>query len=619
MILLLACSWPPSRADEEIESVLVTGTYAPAGALTSAVSVLEEQQIRALNKRTLAGLLKTLPGVLVEEQGGPGGLTAVSIRGGEANFTLVLLDGVPLNDPTNFRGGGFDFADLGAALIERIEVVRGAQSAIYGSDALAGVINIITRRPPQDHVQQLQTEVGEDDYSDISFSAQGRFGGLDYSAELASRDDGEPVKGSERDSDRASLRLGWQLTRDHRVNAAYYYLDGNRASYPEQSGGPEYALRDDLDRSDYKNQVWSLGWSARVNDYWRSQLTGSHLKREEDYTSPGIDPYFDVPPNGTVTDFRRNDLQWVNALQSGDAFRLNLGADYRDEDGDSSGYVEYFGQSLPTDFELDRSTVGVFADASITPAQGLLLQGALRYDDPEDYDSETSVHIGASYDLTSQLRVAINRGEGFKLPSFFALGHALVGNPALQPEKATTWDLGLAWEASRQLRLEATWFQNEFDDLVDFDEESFRNVNRSDVETSGVELQGSWQPLDRFSLSGQATYTDLDVKNEPTVLTGRPDWTAGLVGQWQVAADWSTVLDYQWVGEQYAVSRHTGQEVVEELGDFHRLDWVLRWQPRDALTLEFSVDNLMDEDYQTAVGFPAPGRSARLGVRLTHR
>jgi iron complex outermembrane receptor protein/vitamin B12 transporter len=619
VLFALAFAWQSSRASAEIENVLVTGSYAPGGALTSAVSVLDEQQIRALNKRTLAGLLKTLPGVLVEEQGGPGGLTAVSIRGGEGNFTLVLLDAVPLNDPTNSRGGGFDFADFSTALIERIEVVRGAQSAIYGSDALAGVINIITRQPPQDHVQQLYTELGEDDYSDISFSAQGRLDDLKYTAELASRDDGEPVQGSKRDSDRASLRLEWQLTRDHRFNASYYYLDGNRSSYPEQSGGPEYALRDDLDRSDYKNQVWSLGWSARINDYWRSQLTGSRLQREEDYVSPGIDPYSDVPPNGADTDFRRNDLRWVNALQFGDNFRVNLGADYRDEDGDSEGYVNYFGQSLPTDFELDRSTVGVFADVSMRPLRRLLLQGALRFDDPDDYGSETSVHIGASYDLTSQLRFAVNRGEGFKLPSFFALGHALVGNPELQPEKATTWDMGLAWELTRQLRLEATYFYNEFDDLVDFDEESFRNVNRSDIETSGVELQGSWQPLDSFSLTGQATYTDLDVKNEPTVLTGRPDWTAGLVGQWQMTPDWSTVLDYQWTGEQYAVSRHTGQEVVEELEDYHRLDWVLRWQPLNALAIEFSVDNLMDEEYQTAVGFPAPGRSARLGVRLTRR
>ena len=121
-----------------IEDVLVTGTLAPQLALTSSVSVLDTEQILALNKTTVADLLKTLPGLLVEKQGGPGGLTAVSIRGGESNFTLVLIDGVAVNDPTNFRGGGFDFANLNPNMVDRIEVVRGAQSAIYGSDALVG-------------------------------------------------------------------------------------------------------------------------------------------------------------------------------------------------------------------------------------------------------------------------------------------------------------------------------------------------------------------------------------------------------------------------------------------------------------------------------------------------
>ncbi|MEZ5501504.1 MAG: TonB-dependent receptor plug domain-containing protein [Halioglobus sp.] len=144
---LVAVAGNAAAESPALETVLVTGTFAPQEALTSSVSVLDARQIQALNKTTLADLLKTLPGLLVEEQGGPGGLTAVSIRGGESNFTLVLVDGVPVNDPTNFRGGSFDFANLNPGMIDRIEVVRGAQSAIYGSDALAGVINIITRRP----------------------------------------------------------------------------------------------------------------------------------------------------------------------------------------------------------------------------------------------------------------------------------------------------------------------------------------------------------------------------------------------------------------------------------------------------------------------------------------
>jgi outer membrane cobalamin receptor len=141
MLLLFSLGMPlPVQAGAPaLENMLVTGSYSQRTATTASVSVLESDEIRSLAKRSVADLLKTLPGLLVEEQGGPGGLTAVSIRGGEANFTLVLLDGVPINDPTNTRGGGFDFANLNATLVERIEVVRGTQSAIYGSDAVAGL------------------------------------------------------------------------------------------------------------------------------------------------------------------------------------------------------------------------------------------------------------------------------------------------------------------------------------------------------------------------------------------------------------------------------------------------------------------------------------------------
>ncbi len=166
--------------DPALENVLVTGTLAPQEALTSSVSVLDAQQIKALNKTTLADVLRTLPGLSVEQQGGPGGLTAVSIRGGESNFTLVLVDGVAVNDPTNSRGGSFDFANLNPNMVDRIEVVRGAQSAIYGSDALAGVINIITRRPQAGHHQEVYAEWGEHDYSDVGVSALGSAGDFNY-------------------------------------------------------------------------------------------------------------------------------------------------------------------------------------------------------------------------------------------------------------------------------------------------------------------------------------------------------------------------------------------------------------------------------------------------------
>jgi len=600
-----------------LEDVLVTGTFSPRPALTSSVSVLSAEQIEALNKTTVADLLQTLPGLLVEEQGGPGGLTAVSVRGGEANFTLVLVDGVEVNDPTNSRGGSFDFANLNPKNIERIEVVRGAQSAIYGSDAVAGVINIITRRPPEGHEQEARAEGGEHNYSDLGASALGSLGNFNYVAELATRDAGEPVEGSQRKSDSANLRLGWQPTAAQEFGIGYRYLDGNRKSYPEQSGGPDFAVDDALDKSDYTQRIYSLDWSAQLLPGWRGAVTASRFHAEDNFTSPGIVPYLEVPPNATDSDFTRDYIRGTSALQIGPDMTATAGADFRHEDGESKGYLEYFGERLPTDFKLDRDTTGAFAGVSAAPLPALLLQGSVRYDDPEHFDSETSWRAGAKYTVASALTFAANWGESYKLPSFAALGHALVGNPNLKPERGESRDAGIAWQATESLRLAATWFDNDFRDLVDFDEASFRNVNRNKVNTSGVEMTGDWQALEALSLRTQATYTDIDVKNENTRLTGRPEWVASAVVQWQVRPDWLTALDYQYTGGQWATSRHTGEAVTEKLDAFHRVDWELQWQATSAWQVRLSVDNLLDEDYETAVGFPAPGREFRLGLKFS--
>lgn len=601
-----------------IEELLVTGAYTPLPELTASLYVLDEEAIGSLNKRTLADALHTVPGLLVEQQGGPGGLTAISVRGAESNFTLVLLDGVPVNDPTNTRGGGFDFAHLNPAVVQRVEIVRGAQSAVYGSDALAGVINIVTRRPDPGHGAGFGAEWGEDDFANYHASFSGARANWDYALDIAHRDDGEPVPGSTRESDTANLRFGWSPLDGQRLQLAYRYLDGERGTYPEQSGGPLYAASDALEQSDYRDEVFSLGWTARLTAHWQSSLSASRFEHSEDLASPGIAPYLEVPPNAADTWFRRDQLQWTNSLSLGAASELVLGADYRDEEGDSAGYLDYFGVQLPTDFKLDRSTTGLFAAISSALGERLLVQASLRRDDPDGYAPETSSSIGARYQVSPGITLRANWGEAFKLPSFFALGHPLVGNPELQPETARSWDAGITWRALDGLELGVTGFSNDYQDLIDFDEEAFRNVNRKNIETSGVELQADWTLTEALGLSAQATWTDIDVKGEDTVLTGRPEWVASLVGRWEIAERWNSSLDYSYTGKQWAVSRHTGEEQAEEIDAYHRVDWVLAWAPRENWLLQLSADNLLDEDYETSIGFPGPGRSFRLGVHYAH-
>lgn len=607
-----------AQTAQELEHVLVTGSYSPQPAtnLSSSVTVLDQTFLRQINKRNVADALRTVPGLLIEELGGPGGLTAVSIRGGEANFTLVLVDGVELNDPTNTRGGSYDFSNLDMASIERIEIVRGPQSAVYGSDAMAGVINIITLRSTTEHRQRARAEWGEDDYSHYALSATGSVGEIGYALQLAQRDTGEPTEGSERDNDVANLALDWSSPQAHKLRAHYRYLDGKRKSFPEQSGGPEFAVSRDLDKNSYTEYSVGGGWAWQVSGNWHSDLQASRFDLKEDYTSPGIEPFFAVPPQLSDTHFTRDQYRWINNLQFGDNLNIALGADYRDEKGDSEGELVFGGFGVPTDFSLDRSTTGAFLESHARVFPALLLQASVRYDDPEDFSSETTLKVGGKYDLTENLSLSANWGEGFKLPSFFALGHALIGNPDLRPETAESWDVGLQWTMADKILLDATYFSNEYKDLIDFDSESFRLLNREHVDTSGVEMQATWAATETLDLRGHATYTDIELKDEAAPLLGRPEWTAGATGIWQIGSQWRLSLDYQWTGEQNSSSWHTGSSVVETLDDFQQLSANLAWQPRDWVELELAVDNALDDDSETAVGFHGPGRSVRFVLIL---
>ena len=473
------------------------------------------------------------------------------------------------------------------------------------------------RREQDGHHQQARAEIGEHGYNNQSLAAFGNTQTLSYGVNLTQRDDGELSQGSTRQTTPgANINLGWQPLASQLFSIAYRYLDGERSSYPEQSGGPAHALTDELDKSDFTDKTFALSWQADIMPHWRSRLSTTRFDHEENYASPGIFPFFEVPPNGADTDFRRDEIRWVNSLNLNDDYQLTLGADYRDEQGHSTGYLDFGGFLLPTDFELDRDSAGMIAGISGRLLPPLLLQASLRYDDPSDFSSETSVRVGASYDLNSALTFSANWGEGYKLPSFFALGHALVGNPDLLPETSTGWDMSLAWSAAPALRMEATYFYNDFEDLIDFDPENFTNVNRNEVKSSGSELQLSWEASDTLSLQAQATYTDLDVKNNTSVLLGRPQWKAGTFGRWQLAREWAAVLDYQWTGDQMASSLHTGQTVVQELDDYHRVDLALHWSVMPQMRVELAVDNVFDEDYQNAVGFHGVGRMLRFGLKL---
>jgi len=601
----------------DIEQIVVTGTYAPVAKslLASTITVIDRQQIEQLQKSSLLDVLRTVPGLFIAQEGGAGGISNVSLRGAESNFTVVLVDGVQVNNPTDTRGGAFDFNSLALASIERIEIVRGAQSAIYGSDALAGVINVITRSGTETTEQTLVAELGERDFHRLAYSASGSTARSGYALTVQQKDSGEQIKGSSFKSREVSGRWNTRLSNSASLDLALRYGDSEGGAYPEQSGGPNLAQANDLDAREATDVTANIKLFQQINSDWLSILGVSVYSRDDQVLSPGIAPYGSVPPNFADNEYRFTRTSWLNSVTISPSLSVNAGVDYKSEHGDSTGYVNFFGMEFPADFSLDRDMLGVFVDTHYQHESGVNLDVGFRHDDSDNFASEDTWRVGLNAPLSRQWRLYANWGEAYKLPSFFALASPLAGNPDLKPETAASWDVGAQWLLSSTVSVDLSVFHYEYEDLVDFDPATFSTVNRSSIETAGFELLARWQILDILDISANTTYVDID-SSEPVTLTGRPQWKSGLNVSWAISQDLNAGLNTQWVDTTLGTSLYTGSTEVTELDDYLRVDANVRWQINPAIKLTLALDNLFDEDYQEAVGFPSPGRALRFSTVL---
>ena len=599
------------------DEVIVTGTRLAAEeqVLPGTGTVIDREEIEARNDSVVIDLLRDVPGLHVN-QPGAGGVSQVFIRGSEPNFTVFLLDGIKVNDPNNTRGGSFDLATLNLADIERVEIVRGSQSSIYGSDGLAGVVNFISRRGGDTLGATADVEAGGDDFLRGTLQVGGPVGGQgDFSLQATSRDDGEAVPGSTYEADTVSGRL--HLDPDPAVSANVYvrYASTDSTTFPEQSGGPELAVLRDLQVAEADDLTAGADLDWTLTEAVSLQALASTYDRNDEYASPGIAPGDQVPPNGAENDLERQNVALRATLQSPRRVIATIGIDYQRESGQSDGYVDFAPDvRVPNNFDLDRQIIGVFAEGRVLLADPWIVQASVRTDNPDGVSDETTGKLGTVYRLPNgTTRLRANWGSGFKLPSFFALGSPLVGEPNLRPETSNSKDVGVTQEfLAGAGEFSVTLFDNEYKDLIDFDPETFRNVNRSKVTTQGVEAAASWSPSTAVSLRGHLTYTDIDVKDSDRELLQRPDWRGGAAVRWTPAADWLLDLDWLYVGDALDSSIPTG---LRELDAWHRIDLSLAWMATPRLRVALAVDNLLDAEYEEAVGFPAAGIRPRLGVR----
>ena len=590
------------------ESIVVTASVEEAqrSDLPASVSVIPAEEIAAVQATQVVDLLELVPGLHVVQAGAPGQLTTVFTRGSESDQTLVLWNGVPLNDP--YLGGFFDWAFLPVEGAERIEVVRGPFSSLYGSDALGGVVQVISGHRDGG---TLRLEGGEEGYVRGGLSA-GRTldlaGGplrLDLDGHLRREGDGGEVPNSDYDGQEAALRAEWEPRSGLTLGLLGRANDSERGVpfYDRQTPSPDQRYLWESQEVALPASLlagpWQLEGRLARTATDAVNLNGAFARRAE--TSASV-----VRARGAAT--------YEIDPGGGSAGRLAVGADW---DRQEAASADDFGRSLDGQ---TRRNWAAFTQLSWQWPRVSLDVGARR-DDNELYGAEVSPRAGVvvalgSLDGGSRLRASY--GEGFRAPSLFDVFHPLFGNPEVGPETSESWEVGL------ERRTATSWggwgaslaaFENRQDNRIDFDPVTFRSVNAGRARSRG--LEGEAEVRGRiWSARLAATRLEAEDRDTGLPLLRRPETTASLLARLAPAPAWSLYATARYVGERpdiddvFPFGRVTAPDyLTADLGG--------RWQALSWLAPYARVENLADEDFEDPFGYPHPGRTWVGGLAVT--
>jgi outer membrane receptor protein involved in Fe transport len=442
--------------------------------------------------------------------------------------------------------------------------------------------------------------------------AGGRRGRLDYSLSAsASRTGQENGEGPFRQV-AVGGRLDFMPQPSMRLQLTFQVTGTDARVFPDGSGGPRLAILRETEHRDSNEQIFGLRLDHTPGPKWDYELISSLYQRDQSMDSPGVQSepgVFMVPPSRSETQYRRIRIAWRNLVRPFDAVQLAAGLEQSEEKGDRSGAALGLG---PLDFEKDRGTSTLFTEVTGFLPRALTLIGGLRIDFPDEFKRAVSPRIGINFRPLPETRLHASYGRGFKLPSFYALGDPVIGNPGLTPETSSGWDIGIQQGfMGRKITAGIVYFSNIFRELIDFDPVLFRLVNRHKVRTHGVELEASVRPSTGLTVRLHGTYLDTEIVGSDAALRNRPRFSGGAV------VNWSPHRMIDLYAELIAASRRfdfqipTSQDTV---AGFSRINLAATVVPAKRWKLYARVENLLNQRYEEFIGFPAPGLHVKGGM-----
>ncbi len=599
-----------SRPSEII--VVANGAPTLPSQFGQSVTVIEEDAIIKSQATAINDILSTTPGINISRNGGIGGVSALRIRGAEGDQTLTIIDGVRVNDPAA-PGGAFDFGNLLVGNIERVEILRGPNSVPWGSQAIGGVVNMVTKQPTSDFEANTRAEYGNKDRAQLVGNVSGKFGPV--SASLGGgyfTDDGISAfkNGTEADGYRqyaANAKIGVALTDTIGIDLRGYYTDSkvDIDGFPP----PNFSFGDTADFSTSQQLLAYAGVNIRLFDERfknRIAFTINDLNRDN-FSAPG-QSVPDFLARGRVERF---EYQGDAKLSHG--IRTVFGAEQ-----EKSVFSDGFSPSK-------TSVTSFYGQAIISPIDAITLTAGARLDDHRDYASEATFSGNVNWQITNNTTIRASYGEGFKAPTLFQL-NSFFGNVTLQPERAKSYELGIDQSVfDGDFVFGATAFlrntTNQIDFISCFGQSSgicnnrpfgtYDNVDRT--RAKGFEITMKARPADAVTFDANYTYTDAKDRVTGLALVRRPRHSL------------NASIDFQPIEKLKlgAALQIFSDSADTDFATFTRtsLDGyalgALRasYDVTDQISIYGRVDNVSNSKYETVSGYGSYGRNAHIGVR----
>jgi vitamin B12 transporter len=612
-----------SDTNAEIEEVLVSASLMPITASRSAnaVTVIDRAQLRNRATVSLSNILRDVPGFSVSQVGVLGSQTQIRVRGAEANHLLVTIDGVEANDPS--QGDEFSWGTLTASDIERIEIIRGPQSSLRGSDAVAGVVNIITRTAEKSSVG-LFLESGSWATHHSGFNIGHKQGDFDIRfglSHIESAGDNIARTGDENDGYRNTtynIRSGLKLSDQMDISFAARESDGmNQFDADNDFDG----LIEDQDRvSEFENSTMRFqGDYSSKDGTWQHKVLISQSK--SDNTA------FADKAKGNVTASTKDQIQYIGSF-TWDQGAQNIAAlvEREEEDWMQRGEITWGVYDPNQDRERDTDSVAVEYRTDIN--DHLTLAASARHDDNSEFDSAKTYRAEAIYQLTEAIRLRSAVGTAVKNPTFterFGFYTNFIGNPNLIPEESTSWELGAdQLIMGGALTLSLTIFEAELENEIDgfvYDPATFaytsNNINGTS-ERKGAELSAVGNISESMSLAAAYTYTD-STGDDAVREVRRPRHIASLNLGWQAAHNLHLNTNIQFTGEQTDVYFPPFPEPsqVVALSNHTLVNINLNYSATEKFDMYLKLENALNENYEEVFGYQTLGFGATLGLRYS--